>query len=39
MDKGQKQREMRRFKFLMLLVAAFAAMFPIYQCTRALMKF
>ncbi len=39
MDSEKKQREMKRFKILMLAVAAFAAMFPIYQCTQALMSF
>ena len=39
MDNEKKQREMKRFKILMLVVAAFAAMFPIYQCSQALMNF
>jgi hypothetical protein len=39
MDLQKKQREMRRFKILMLVVAAFAAMFPIYQCAQTLMRF
>ena len=39
MDKEKKQREMKRFKILMLVVAAFAAIFPLYQCTQALMRF
>ncbi len=39
MDKEKKLREMKRFKFLMLVVAAFAAMFPIYQCSKAFMRF
>jgi len=39
MDDGKKQREMKRFKILMLVVAAFAALFPLYQCAQALMRF
>lgn len=39
MDSEKKQREIKRFKILMLVVAAFAAIFPIYQCTQALMRF
>lgn len=39
MDSEKKQREMKRFKILMLVVAAFAAMFPIYQCAQAIMNF
>ncbi len=39
MDNDKKQREMKRFKILMLVVAAFAAIFPIYQCTQAIMSF
>lgn len=39
MDNEKKQREMRRFKILMLVVAAFAAMFPIYQCAQAIMNY
>lgn len=39
MDDEKKRREIRRFKILMLVVAAFAAIFPIYQCTQALMSF
>ena len=39
MDDEKKQREMKRFKILMLIVAAFAAVFPIYQCTQDFMRF
>ena len=39
MDNLKKQREMKRFKILMFEVAAFAALFPVYQCTKALMVF
>jgi hypothetical protein len=39
MDNEKKQREMKRFKILMIVVAAFAAIFPIYQCSQALMSF
>jgi hypothetical protein len=39
MGSEKKQREIRRFKILMLVVAAFAAMFPIYQCAQTLMRF
>jgi hypothetical protein len=39
MDNEKKQREMKRFKILMLVVAAFAAMFPLYQCAQAFMRF
>ncbi len=39
MDSDKKQREMKRLKILMLVVAAFAAMFPIYQCAQAFMSF
>lgn len=39
MDDEKKQREIKRFKILMLVVAAFAAMFPIYQCAQAFMRF
>jgi hypothetical protein len=39
MENEKKQREMKRFKILMLVVAAFAALFPIYQCAQALMSF
>jgi predicted nucleic acid-binding Zn ribbon protein len=39
MDDKEKQREMKRFKILMFVVAAFAALFPVYQCARTLMRF
>jgi hypothetical protein len=39
MENEKKQREIRRFKILMLVVAAFAAIFPVYQCGQALMSF
>lgn len=39
MENEKEQREDKRFKILMLVVAAFAAVFPIYQCTQALMSF
>lgn len=39
MDNEKKERQMKRFKILMLVVAAFAAMFPLYQCTQAFMRF
>jgi hypothetical protein len=38
MENEKKQREMKRFKILMLAVAAFAAIFPIYQCAQALVS-
>lgn len=38
MESEKKQREMNRFKILMFVVAAFAAMFPIYQCTKAVLR-
>ncbi len=39
MDDEKKQREMKRFKILMLVVAAFAALFPLYQCAKTVMGF
>jgi hypothetical protein len=39
MDNQKRQREMNRFKILMFVVAAFAAMFPVYQCGKTLMRF
>ncbi len=35
MDDEKQQQQIKKFKILMLLVAAFAALFPLYQCTQA----
>lgn len=40
MDKEEeKERQMKRFKTLMLVIGAFAALFPLYQCAHTFTKF
>jgi hypothetical protein len=39
MENEPKEREMKRFKILMMVVAAFAAVVPVYQCGKTLMRF
>jgi len=39
MNDEKKQRQVKRFKTLMLVVAGFAALFPLYQCAQTLIRF
>ncbi len=39
MAEEKKQKEMKRFKILMMVVAAFAALFPLYQCAHMFTQF